>query len=72
MAKLLFCNLAIALIYGILLFLFQLGDLSDETPLMALLLVVMGNVLFLLLDRMLVHLALLWQRKLRRKFFPHT
>ena len=71
-AKLLFCNLAIALVYGILLFLFQLGDLAGETPLMVLLLVIMGNVLFLLLDRMLVRLALLWQRKLRRKFFPHT
>ena len=71
-AKLLFCNLAIALVYGILLFLFQLGDLAGETPLMVLLLVVMSNVLFLLLDRMLSRMALLWQRKLRRKFFPHT
>lgn len=70
-AKLLFCNLAIALAYGILLFLFRLGDLAGETPLMTALLVVLGNVVFLLLDRLLVRLAVLWQRKLRRRFFPH-
>ena len=69
--KLLFCNLAIALAYGILLFLFQLSDLAGETPLMTALLVVLGNVVFLLLDRLLCRLAVLWQRKLRRRFFRH-
>ena len=35
------------------------------------LLVVCGNVTFLLLDQVLVRLTVLWKRKLRRKFFPH-
>ena len=69
--KLLFCNLAIALAYGILLFLFQLSDLAGESHLMTALLVVLGNVVFLLLDRLLCRLAVLWQRKLRRRFFRH-
>ena len=69
--KLLFCNLSIALTYGLLLWVFQLGDLAESTPLLNALLVVCGNVTFLLLDRALVRLTLLWQRKLRRKFFPH-
>lgn len=69
--KLLFCNGSIALAYGLLLWVFQLGDLAESTPLLNALLVVCGNVTFLLLDRVLVRLTVLWQRKLRRKFFPH-
>ena len=70
--KLLFCNLSIALAYGLLLWVFQLGDLAESTPLLNAMLVVCGNITFLLLDRVLVRLTLLWQRKLRRKFFSHA
>lgn len=67
--KLLFCNGSIALIYGLLVWVFHLGDLVESTPLLNALLVLCGNITFLLLDRVLLRLTLLWQRKLRRRFF---
>ena len=70
--KLLFCNGAIALAYGLLLWVFQLGDLAESTPLLNAILVVCGNITFLLLDRVLVRLERLWRQTLRHKFFPHA
>jgi len=70
--RLLFCNAAIALTYGLLLWVFQLGDLAGSTPLLAAALLVGGNITFLLLDRVLVRMAFLWRHNLRKKFFPHT
>lgn len=70
--KLFFCNGAIALAYGLLLWVFQLGDLAESTPLLNAILVVCGNITFLLLDRVLVRLERLWRQTLRHKFFPHA
>ena len=70
--KLLFCNGSIALAYGLLLWVFQLGDLAESTPLLNAILVVCGNITFLLLDRVLVRLERLWRQTLRHKFFPHA
>ncbi|WP_298018599.1 hypothetical protein [uncultured Dysosmobacter sp.] len=64
------CNGVIAALYGLLLRLLGLtADLMEASRLMNAALLVMGNLVFLLLDLVLARLTNLWRRKLRRRFF---
>lgn len=64
------CNAVIAVLYGLLLRLLGLtADLMDASRLLNMVLLVMGNLVFLLLDLVLARLTNLWRRKLRRRFF---
>lgn len=69
-AKLALCTAAALTMYFLLIRVLGLEQLSDDAalPLRALLLV-MANVTFLLLDRALGQLGLLWRHHLRRLFF---
>lgn len=68
--RLVLCTAVCLLLYGGVLRLLGLtADLLDAAPLFNLLLLGMGNVLFLLLDLMLARITRLWQRKLRHRFF---
>ena len=69
-AKLALCTAAALTMYFLLIRVLGLEQLSDEAalPLRALLLV-MANVTFLLLDRALGQLSLVWRHRLRRLFF---
>ena len=60
------CNGVIAALYGLLL---RLLGLMEASRLMNAALLVMGNLVFLLLDLVLARLTNLWRRKLRRRFF---
>ena len=72
-AKLLLCNGAVAVLYGVLLLLFPVAE-SEALETAALVLgavtLLIGNVAFLLLDRALANLMrvykLLWQPRLHR------
>ena len=69
-AKLVICNGAIAVLYGLLAKLFlgeAAGELAGTAPLLAAALLLSANVTFLLLDFLLARMTLLWQYKLRRK-----
>ena len=64
------CTAVILVLYGVLLrFLGLTADLMDAAPLFNLVLLVLGNVTFLLLDLALERLSALWRRKLRKRFF---
>ena len=64
---------AMAVMYLLLLYLFRLEAVVEEfasyTPLFVAGLLVLGNVTFLLFDRDLAQLSLLYEVKLRRRFF---
>lgn len=74
LCKLAFCNLALVGMYSLLIFVFQLDAVVAEVQTSSLALVVclwvLGNVTFLLLDKALFRLSLLWERQLRKRFFP--
>jgi len=64
------CTGVIITLYGLLLRGLGLtADLLDASLAFNLLLLVMGNVVFLLLDTALARLTTLWHHKLRRRFF---
>ena len=64
------CTGVIMILYGLLLRLLGLtADLLEATAAFNLLLLVMGNVVFLLLDTVLARLTALWHHKLRKRFF---
>ncbi len=64
------CNAAIFLLYGLLLHFLGLTDDVEAAPrLLRVLLLLMGNGLFLLLDRVLARLTSLWNQRLRQRFF---
>ena len=63
-------GLAVSLLYGLVLRLMGLtADLSGASRLANAALLVLGGVTFLILDRALERLSLLWRNKLRRRFF---
>ena len=64
------CTGVIMALYGLLLRSLGLtADLQEASLPFNLLLLVMGNVVFLLMDKALERLTALWHRKLRRRFF---
>ena len=68
--KLAVCNILIAVLYGLILRLMGLTvDLLDASHWMNLALLLIANVTFLLMDRALERLTVLWHRKLRKQFF---
>ena len=68
--RLAICNAVIFLLYGFVLrFLSLMEGVDTVSCLFWLLLALMGNVLFLLLDRVLARLTILWNRRLRQRFF---
>lgn len=70
LVKLAVCNGIIAVLYGLVLRLMGLtADLLDASRWMNLLLLLLANVTFLVLDRALERLTVLWHRKLRKRFF---
>ena len=69
-AKLIIANAVILLLYGAVLRLMGLtADLLEGTTLLNAALLVMGNGVFLLLDKELERLTLLWHRRFRKYFF---
>lgn len=70
LVKLAACNGIIAVLYGLVLRLMGLTvDLLDASRWMKLLLLLLANVTFLVMDRALERLTVLWRRKLRKQFF---
>ena len=70
LVKLALSTAVILLLYGVLLRLLGMtADLLGASRLFNLTLLVMGDVIFLLMDRALERLAVLWHRKLRKRFF---
>ena len=70
LAKLAVYGAATMLLYGLVLRLMGLtADLLEGTRLMNGLLLVLGSITFLALDRVLERLTVLWYRKLRKRFF---
>ena len=70
LVKLAVCNTIIAVLYGLILRLMGLtADLLDASRWMNLLLLLLANVTFLVMDRALERLTILWHRKLRKRFF---
>lgn len=68
--KLLACNAVIAVLYGLLLRLLGLdADLKGAALPLDLALLVMGNLVFLMLDLVLQRMTRLWHQKLRGRFF---
>lgn len=68
--KLAVCNGAVAVLYGLVMKVLGLtADLEGAGRGYLLVLLAMANVTFLLTDRILERLTLLWRRKLRRRFF---
>lgn len=64
------CTAICLLLYGVLLRLLGMtSDLLAAAPLFNLLLLVMGNLVFLLMDRALARLSFLWKNRLRKKLF---
>lgn len=64
------CTAVVLTLYGLLLRGLGLtADLQEATLAFNLLLLVMGNVVFLLMDKALERLTTLWHRKLRKRFF---
>lgn len=65
------CNAVLLALYGLLLRLLGLtADLAGASRRLELALLVLGNLVFLLLDRALARLTALWRQKLRRRVFP--
>lgn len=70
-ARLAVCNGVILALYGLVLRLLGLtADLAGASWRLELALLVLGNLVFLLLDRALDRLTALWRGRLRRRFFP--
>lgn len=70
LVKLAVCNGIIAVLYGLVLRLMGLtADLLDASRWMNLLLLLIANVTFLVMDRALDRLTFLWHHKLRKQFF---
>ncbi len=73
LCKLLYCSLAIAAIYALLIFLFRLDVILEEFRTASLALTaatfVMANITFLLLDELIVRVEWLWKHKLRKRLF---
>ena len=70
LVKLAVCNAVIAVLYGLVLRLMGLtADLLDASRWMNLLLLLIANITFLVMDRALERLTVLWHRKLRKQFF---
>lgn len=68
--RLAICNAVIAVLYGLLLRLLGLtADLAGASLPLNMALLVMANLVFLLLDLVLVRMTLLWHKKLRKRFF---
>ncbi len=68
--KVLVCNAAVAVLYGLVLRLLGLtADLEGAGRLYLAALAVMANALFLLTDRVLSRLTSLWRTRLRHRFF---
>ena len=65
------CNSMVFVLYRLVISVLGLTSVTEElgTGWFTILLLVMANVLFLLLDRALGNLTWLWQQKLRRRFF---
>lgn len=64
------CSIAALLLYGLVMQILGLtAELEGAGKGVLLLLLGLANLTFLLLDRVLGRLALLWRRKLRRRFF---
>ena len=64
------CSGVCLLLYGAVLRLLGMtADLTGAAPLFNLLLLVLGNAVFLLTDRALERLTHVWHRKFRKKFF---
>ena len=64
------CTAVVLALYGLLLRNLGLtADLQEAAPAFNLLLLALGNVVFLLTDKALERLTALWHRKLRRRFF---
>ena len=71
--KLIIANGTILLLYGLVLQLMGLtADLLEGTFLLNAALLIMGNIVFLLLDLALARLTVLWHRKFRKYFFQTT
>jgi len=70
LVRLVICNAAILLLYGVVLRLLGLtADLLEAAWLFNVLLLLMGNAVFLLVDLVLGRYSVLWRRRLRRRFF---
>lgn len=70
LVKLALSTAVILLLYGVLLRLLGMtADLLGASALFNLTLLVLGDMIFLLTDRALERLAVLWHRKLRKRFF---
>ena len=64
------CTAVVLALYGLLLRSLGLtADLQEAAPAFNLLLLALGNVVFLLTDKALEQLTTLWHRKLRRRLF---
>lgn len=72
-AKLLACNLSAGALYALLIWVFRLEAVAAEFRTLSgaflLLLLLMANLVFLLTDRLLHRLTLLWRRRLRSRWF---
>jgi len=69
--KIALCTAVILLLYGVALRLLGMtADLLDATTALNALLVIMGNVVFLLTDVVLGRMTALWHNKLRKKILP--
>lgn len=73
LCKLAVFNAAVLLLYALMLYVFQLAavaeDFSELSCLMLAAALLIGNLIFLLLDRVLGPLTLLYRRRLRTKLF---
>jgi len=69
--KITLCTAVILLLYGVVLRLLGMtADLLDATTALNAMLLVMGNVVFLLTDVVLQRMTVLWHNKLRKKILP--
>ena len=70
LCRLVACNAAVFLLYGLVMSLLGLGSVTEGLGggWFKALLLIMANITFLLLDRALGRLTVLWRRKLRRRF----
>lgn len=73
LCKLMYCSVALAVIYALLILLFRLDAILAEFQAASLVLTlttfVMANVTFLLLDELILRMNWTWRHKLRKRFF---
>lgn len=63
------CNLVIALLYGVVMRLLGMTSaMADSTRWINILTLLLANIVFLLLDKVLDRMTLLWQHKFRKRF----